>query len=100
MFKISKDSIECISREFSTVVHKNYRAVAKCFVRGDGFYNAFNAVAFIDTFAPEYVDNIESEKKENIADSEGELKNLNIVMMKDMKIKYNLFFSKISTASV
>ena len=29
---------------------------------------------------------------ETIADSEGELKNLNIVMMKDMKIKYNLFF--------
>ena len=24
--------------------------------------------------------------------SEGELKNLNIMMMKDMKIKYNLFF--------
>ena len=44
LFKISKDGIECISREFSTVVHKNYRAVAKCFVRGDGFYNVFNAV--------------------------------------------------------
>ena len=29
---------------------------------------------------------------ETIADSEGELKNLNIMMMKDMKIKYNLFF--------
>ena len=29
---------------------------------------------------------------ETIADSEGELKNLNIVMMKNMKIKYNLFF--------
>ena len=29
---------------------------------------------------------------ETIADSEGELKNLNIVMKKDMKIKYNLFF--------
>ena len=29
---------------------------------------------------------------ETIADSEGKLKNLNIVMMKDMKIKYNLFF--------
>ena len=41
LFKISKDGIECISREFSTVVHKNYRAVAKCFVRGDGFYNVF-----------------------------------------------------------
>ena len=29
---------------------------------------------------------------ETIADSEGELKNLNIVMVKNMKIKYNLFF--------